>query len=282
MQPNGYPGYPYPTGPANPQMQVRYMVPPSAYRQTSPPFANQAFDRYGMMPGTVRPNSNMMQPMRYPQGTRPGYLPSGVPATPGMPPIGMPPRLPVSQQQSRSADQLQPPQPYYFNPNGLNPPPKKGAKEFKENAFTIAPDGAHSEAIKGLVSNNDINDLLKHKGTRVKVSKIYRITKTKPEAVAASSSDEELPAPYQKPPSQSQPTPYQKPPSQPQAQQQPPPPPASVQRPDSSSSSNSHCSTCSNCSCTDCRARERTRSYDDCPECRAEREREQARRRRRR
>lgn len=255
MQPNGYGAY-------NPQMQVRYMVPQGGYRQSSPPFANQAFDRYGGMQPNVRPNPNIMQPIRYPQGARPGYMPPNM----SMMSTASSPRPPVNpQQRIRPGEQLQPPQPYYFNPNGPSPrppPPKKGVKEYKDNAFTIAPDGAHSEAIKGLVSNNDINDLLKHKGTKVKVSKIYRITKTKPEIIADSSSDEELPPPIQQAPA-------------PVARA------AVVQRPVSAASSDSHCSTCSNCSCGDCRARERSHTYDDCPDCRAERERERARRQRR-
>jgi len=249
MQPNPYAAYQYPNGAYNPQMQVRYMVPRAGYPQNSPPFANQAFDRYAATQANIRPNPNIMQPIRPVQGPRPGYAPT---------PVGTSPQ----QQQ-----QLQPPQPYYYNPNGAAtprpPPPKKGVKEYKDNAFTIAPDGAHSEAIKGLVSNNDINDLLKHKGTKVKVSKIYRITKTKPEIINDSSSDEELPLPMSRGSSQIA------------------APAAVVQRPISASSTDSHCSTCSNCSCSDCRNRERSHTYDDCPECRAEWERERARRQRR-
>jgi hypothetical protein len=261
MQSYPYGSYPYPNGG---QMPVRYAV-PAGYRQSSPPFANQSFDRYATAPATVRSPPNMVQPVRYPPGYGPGgYLPPNMPMSPTSN------RMPVGNS-PRPQQQLQPPQPYYYNPYGPNggsptaslgsqiAAPKKGAKEFKDNAFTIAPDGAHSEAIKGLVSNNDINDLLKHKGTKVKVSKIYRITKTKPNIIANDSSDEELPPPIQK--------------------QQPPPQP--VQRPISSSSSGSHCSTCSNCSCSECRHEKQSHGHDDCPECRAEQEREQARRRRR-
>jgi hypothetical protein len=269
MQPNPYAPYPYPTANGG-QMPVRYMI-PNGYRQSSPPFANQSFDRYAAIPpAAVRPPPGSIQPIRYP----PGYYPPNMRMPPGSSPR-------PQQQQPKPNEQLQPPQPYYYNPygpNGASPAgslgprgqaPKKGAKEFKDNAFTIAPDGAHSEAIKGLVSNNNINDLLKHKGTKIKVSKIYRISKTKPDIPAPDSSDDDLPLPIQQP--RSQPT---LPPQQQQIQQQ-------IERPLSSSSSASHCSTCSNCSCTDCRDRKQSHTYDDCPDCRAERNREQARRQRR-
>jgi hypothetical protein len=274
MQPYPYAPYPYPN-PNGAAIPVRYMV-PTGYRQNSPPFANQSFDRYATVRAPVRPPPSMAP--RYPPGYAPGYPPRGMPMPPvsTMMPVGSPTR---PQQQRNSVEQLQPPQPYYYNPYGPNgatpappppPVPKPGAKEYKDKAFTIAPDGARSEAIKGLVSNNDINDLLKHKGTKVKVSKIYRISKTKPEIKLDSSSDDDLP-PLIESPKQQQPPPA--PP--PQQQQQP------IQRPISSSSSGSHCSTCSNCSCSDCRGRRRSHTYDDCPECRAEWKREQARRQRR-
>jgi hypothetical protein len=272
MQSNPNASYPYANGA---QMPVRYMV-PNGYRQSSPPFANQSFDRFASIAATVRPQ-NIAQPIRYPPGYRPGMpiLPAST-----MMPTGIVPQ-PPQQQQRKQSDKLQPPQPYYYNPYATGTPspraqaPKKGAKEYKENAFTIAPDGAHSESIKGLVSNNDINDLLKHKGTKVKVSKIYRITKTKHDVQEKDSSDEDLLPPIHQSPQQ----PIQQP----------------IQRPiSSSSSSSSHCSTCSNCSCSECRRRShidddcpecraRRQPYvdDDCPECRAERIREQARRQRR-
>jgi hypothetical protein len=270
MQPNPYNYNPHPYNPyANgAQMPVRYSIPPG-YGQNSPPYANQ-YDRYAAIPAAVYPAQNVPQPVRYPPGYRTGQ--SSAAST--MTPVGISPR---PQQPPKQLEQLQPPQPYYYNPYGANgktpappppPSPKKGAKEYKDNAFTIAPDGPHSESIKGLVSNNDINELLKHKGTKVKVSKIYRITKTKPNIVNDDSSDEELPirVPQPLPPP-------------------PPPLPAPIQRPISSSSSDSHCSTCSNCSCSNCRSRSRDRrrshGYDDCPECRAELNREQARRQRR-
>jgi hypothetical protein len=272
MQPHPYAPYPnayYPNA-NGAQMPVRYMI-PNGYRQNSPPFANQSFDRYASMPAVARPPQYIAQPVRYPPGYRPGFVPPGS----TMMPVGSSPRP----QQNRQSEHLQTPQQYYYNPygpNGGNPgaptvPPKKGAKEYKDNAFTIAPDGAHSETIKGLVSNNDINDLLKHKGTKVKVSKIYRITKTKPDIPVDDSSDEDLILPTRQSPQKSI-----------QQSLPPPPPPPPIQRPISSSSSDSHCSTCSNCSCSDCRDRRRSHVYDDCPECRAEFNREQVRRQRRR
>ena len=257
------------------QMPVRYAV-PQGYRQPSPPYANQSFDRYAGISGGPRPPPGITQPIRYPPGYGQGYYPPIAPtqAAPTSPRAQRP--------QRQSVDQLQPPNPYYYNPNASPGPkavpPKKGGKEYKDNAFTIAPDGAHNESIKGLVSNNDINNLLKHKGTKVKISKIYRITKTKPTALNNDSSDEEIPLPKAQ-----QPTPA--PTQMPVAVPPPPPPPAPApvqQRPVSSSSSDSHCSTCSYCSCSDCRHRTRSHTYDDCPECRAERDRERARRRRRR
>ncbi|CAF1282963.1 unnamed protein product [Rotaria sordida] len=251
QQPYPYGQYVYPNGAP---MPVRYMV-PSGQTQASPPFANQAFNRYPTVPANTYPPQNMTQPIRYP----PVY------AQPIM-------RMPYNTPQQQQQQQQQPPQPYYYNPYASNqetptassnpktPAPKKGAKEYKDNAFTIAPDGTQNETIKGLVSNNDINELLKHKGTKVKVSKIYRITKTKPEIKPDESSDEDLP-----------PVPVA--PSRPQTIQRP-------VSPSSSSSSCSHCSTCSNCSCSECRDRDRSHGYDDCPECRAEWNREQARRQR--
>lgn len=277
MQPNPYMYNAYPNG-AQP---VRYAV-PQGYRQPSPPYANQPFDRYAGMPPATRPPPGMTQPVRYPPGYGQGYY------QPAVPMQAAPTSTRAQRPPPQTPEQLQPPQPYYYNPYGVNgatptaspgpkeAPPKKGGKEFKDNAFTIAPDGAHNESIKGLVSNNDINNLLKHKGTKVKISKIYRITKTKPAALNNDSSDEEIPLPVQ------QPTPA------PASVPVPPPAsasasaPAPAQRPVSSSSSDSHCSTCSNCSCSDCRHHRRSHTYDDCPDCIAERERERTRRRRRR
>lgn len=274
MQPNPHANYGTPNGGGVP---VRYMI-PTVYRHTSPPFANQAYNRYSGQPENAQPTGNYTQPIRYPAGyvhpsTRMPYDPYTASSAYFPPPVTSP-------------EQIQPPQPYYYNPNtpaqqsSVSTPDskatasKKGVKEYKDNAFTIAPDGADVETIKGLVSNNDINELLKHKGTKVKVSKIYRITKTKPEILKDDSSDDDLPLPKDPPRSK------QSLPSAPALTPVPKSAPI-LERSSSSSSSCSHCSTCSNCSCTDCRDRRRSHTYDDCPECRAEWERGEARRRRR-
>ena len=279
MQANPYAYYPYTNGA---QVPGRYPA-PNEYRQTAPPFANPSFDRYASVSRGVYPPQNHLQPIRYPPTYTQRYMPPG-PNT--IPNGNYSQPQPQPQQVPQQSDQLQPPQPYYYNPYGANAAPtnekteapKKGTKEYKDTAFTIAPEGAHSQTIKGLVSNDEINDLLKHKGTKVKVSKIYRISKTKPVIQPPDSSDEEILPPIQQPP----------PPPQPQYQAQPAPP---VQRPISSSSSSSsrssRCSTCSDCSCSDCDSRRRRRRRrprrshidDDCPQCRAEREYERGRRR---
>ena len=273
MQPAPYPYAPYQYNNGAP-MPVRYAM-PTGYRQGSPPFANMAFDRYGNVAAGVRPAMPMMQPIR-----------------PRFPSNPMPAPVVTSPQGATPGEVLQPPTPFYYNPYGKNPPApspdtksvasKKGAKEYKETAFTIRPDGAEGETIRGLVSNNDINDLLKQRGTKVKVSKIYRITKTKPEAQQADSSDEEIPLP----------TPNQRPSLAPAAAARAAAtaaatpstaPPAASQRRSSSSSSCSTC--CSQCSCSSSDyddRRRRSHSYDNCPECRAERERDRHRQRRRR
>ncbi|CAF4806124.1 unnamed protein product, partial [Rotaria sp. Silwood2] len=132
--------------------------------------------------------------MQMPYGTPQQYQPPQPPQQYQPPQPSQQYQPPQPPQQYQPPEQLRPPQPYYYNPYASNqetptvistdpktPAPKKGVKEYKDNAFTIAPDGVQNGTIKGLVSNNDINELLKHKGTKVKVSKIYRITKTKPD-----------------------------------------------------------------------------------------------------
>jgi hypothetical protein len=272
-------------------MPVRYMLPPG-YRQDYPPFVNPSFDRYAVRPITDR-DPRMWRPGNNPPSYGPGYGQGNPPANgQGNPPANgqgnpQPQRAPTAnvnknsmQPQKRMPGQQQQPggQPYN-NPNSKDkrnpdlttsrsktPGYRKGTKEFRDTAFTIEPDGTRNNAIKGLVSNDDINNLLKHKGTKVKVAKIYRITKTKAED-DPDSSEEELP---------------------------PPPPPPPVQRPVSSSSGSSYCSLCDRpCSqclrertvhvdddCPLCRAERQRHVYDDCPECRAEQIREQARRQR--
>ena len=260
MQPYPTANYPYPN---QTTMPVRYMI-PNGYRPAAPPFNNMAMDRYATIANGVQ--STIPPPVRNP------YPNNAMRAT-----VPTPPR---AQTPAKPGEPLQPPQPYYFNPYGNNAPPvpdpkttapKKGAKEFKDTAFVIQPDGANGDPIRGLVSNNNINDLLKHKGTKVKVSKIYRITKTNTEAQQLDSSDDDIvPLP------QAQPTPALVP-----APVQPAQRPSSSSSSSSSCSSRSRCSTCSS-SCSECRSRRRPYSYDDCPECRAERRREQERKQRRR
>jgi hypothetical protein len=276
-------------------MPVRYMLPPG-YRQDYPPFVNPSFDRYAVRPITDR-DPRMWRPGNNPPSYGPGYGQGNPPANgQGNPPANgqgnpQPQRAPTAnvnknsmQPQKRMPGQQQQPggQPYN-NPNSKDkrnpdlttsrsktPGYRKGTKEFRDTAFTIEPDGTRNNAIKGLVSNDDINNLLKHKGTKVKVAKIYRITKTKAEDDPDSSEEELPPAP-------------------------PPPPP--VQRPVSvaSSSGSSYCSLCNDRPCSQClnvrtvhvdddcplcRAERQRHVYDDCPECRAEQIREQARRQR--
>ena len=245
-------------------MPVRYMI-PNGHRPVAPPFNNMAMDRYATIANGVQ--STLPPPVRNPYPPNPMRAPV--------------PPSPRAQTPGNNGEQLQPPQPYYFNPYGNNAtpapdpkaaPPKKGVKEFKDAAFVIQPDGANGDPIRGLVSNNNINDLLKHKGTKVKVSKIYRITKTNNEAQQLDSSDDDIvPLP------QAQPTPAPAPAPAPAVQQTRRRSPSSS----SSSSSSSRCSTCSS-SCSECRSYRRPSSYDDCPECRAERRREQERRQHRR
>jgi hypothetical protein len=253
MQPYSYVPYPNPNGASMPN---RYMV-PANYQQRSPPF-----DRYAGVPPVVRPTHYVPVPVRYP----PGYI-QRYPA-PGLPPQPMPTMIPVlgppRPQYGNQSHPLQPPQAYYYNPNGsteghsempLNSNPstsatKKSGKEYKNKPFT---------------DNNDMNELLKQKGTKVKISKIYRITKQKPERQDNESTDDEY-------------EPVSLESARPRTIQQLPPPPPSVyvQRAPSASSTGSHCSTCSNCSCGECRSRGQGHTYDDCPECRAEREQAQA------
>lgn len=258
---------------SNPMMptDVRYAV-PSGYRtQNVPPVANLNQERFSNIATGVYPPVNQIRPAQYPPNA----------AFNGSYPNQMRPPFPGT-----GREQVRPPEPYYYNPNGnfpnrnsQSPAPsnlttstaRRGAKEYTDKAFMIKPDGAEGETIRGLVSNDDINKLLTHKGTQVKVAKIYRITKTKSDAVVAESSDEELPTIPPLAPA-------------PPVQNEVPP---SVEKPRSrsrsrSSSSSSCCSTCSCSSCSSCRSYRRPHSYDDCPECQAERQRRRERRTRRR
>ncbi|CAF0886970.1 unnamed protein product [Rotaria sordida] len=259
MQPYPYAGYPNANGAT---MPVGYMTPRN-YQQNVPPLVNQSSDRHAGQASTLRPTQYASQPIRYPpNAVPPGYRP-GYPA-PGLPPPPMNTMMPG----------MPPNQAYYYDPNGLNPsvPPdtktqttasKKGATGHTNNPYTMGPDGTQNEAIKSLVSNGNINDLLNHQGTKVKVSKIYRITKTKPDIRKDDSSDDDL----KKVSLESARSVTNK-----------PRPPVPAQRAPSAASSCSHCSTCSNCSCSECRNQGQGNFYDDCPECRMERAREQAQR----
>ncbi|CAF0856431.1 unnamed protein product [Adineta ricciae] len=250
----------YPVAGAQP---VRYMV-PGNYGQPYPPFVNRSYDRFALMPATYRAPA-VPRPAYYPPSYGPGY---GQGAGANQPAGNQPARNQPAQTQHAptvtapkpTVQAQRPSQGGLFNPNrgkknsvssatgSKTPGLKKGAKEFKDTAFTIEPDGSKNEAIRGLVSNDDINNLLKHKGTKVKVSKIYRITKTKPEEL--SESEDEAP----------------------------PPPKPKAQRP-RSPSEDSYCSLCAaeqshvDDDCPECRAlRQQVHVYDDCPECRAQRQ----------
>ncbi|UJR14760.1 hypothetical protein I4U23_001750 [Adineta vaga] len=272
--------YPNSYAPAGPGA-VRYMV-PGAYRQPYPPFVNRSYDRFAVMPTTYRAPA-VPRATHYPPSYGPGYGQGAAPNQPGPTQPAPTQHAPTVKGNKNALQTQRPSQQNLFNPNATKnknsvaaatgtktPVLKKGAKEFKDAAFTIEPNGAQNDAIRGLVSNDDINNLLKHKGTKVKVSKIYRITKTRPEEL--SESEDEAP----------------------------PPPKAKAQRP-RSPSADSYCSQCANeqsheyddcplCraqlqqvhvydDCPECRAqRQQVHVYDDCPECRAERDRELARR----
>lgn len=271
MQPYPYGAYAPTTGATPP---VRYMIPPTGQPQHPQQlYSNTVFDRYAHVATGVRPAAPIMPPVRNPYPPNMTRMPSEQPSPA------------PSFQSQKPGEQLQPPQPYYYNPYGANstatpdskttPAQKKGAKEYKDTAFTIKPEGAEGDTIRGLVSNDDINKLLTHKGTKVKVAKIYRITKTKSDAVIADSSDDEIITPAPAPPPDPTPAPQQP------APQPPPPPP---QRPESRSSSSSCCSCCSSASCSSCNSYRyrRSHSYDNCPECQAERHRRRRRHRKRR
>ena len=275
-----YPYGPYPHGYPAP-MPIRMMV-PGGYRQNSPPFANLSFDRYAMMPGGPRPPPYMAVPLRYPAGAQPGYPPNGE-SMPGRAPTRV-----TSGTDPMPSNQARTPNPK-DTADGRNPsntiapsvsrapaPPPRGAKEFKDNAFTINPDGERGEPLRGLVSNGDINDLLKQKGTKVKVKKIYRITKTKATPQDDDDDDDADKELITRGGRGANRSPVGQRESMPQDHQQRP---SSQQRSRSSSGSSScsHCSLCSNCSCTYCRQNGQSHVYDGCPLCRLEWEREQGR-----
>lgn len=145
---------------------------------------------------------------------------------------------------------------YPYNPNALNPAVSSSGNDGK-NGVTIP---------------NNANELLNQKGTKYKVSKIYRIQKTKPYISKDDSSDDETQYIPMQPISQ---VPI------PQTAVLPPPPqpPPLIPKASSPSSNSgcstcSHCSTCTYCSCTDCRIKQKGIYYDDCPACRVGKERQ--------
>ncbi|CAF3584763.1 unnamed protein product [Rotaria socialis] len=143
-------------------------------------------------------------------------------------------------------------QSYPYNPNGMN---------------LVKPSDPNNEIMNGIISNNNSRDLIHEKDTKYKLSKIYRIQKTKPDIHKDDSSEDEskkkmlitipIVVPVQRKASSS------------------PSSSCSSSSSYSGCSTCSHCSTCSNCSCTECRTKEKGVFYDDCPACRAERERQQ-------
>lgn len=70
-----------------------------------------------------------------------------------------------------------------------------GIRDTKENKINASSsktlDAGQNQGIHGLVQNTDVNELLKYKGTKLKVSKIYRISKSKSSALVDDSSDDE-------------------------------------------------------------------------------------------
>ncbi|CAF1450974.1 unnamed protein product [Rotaria magnacalcarata] len=167
------------------------------------------------------------------------------------PPIAVPPRYRPGYPGMPST------QTYPYYPNGINP---------------VKSNDANNEIMNGIISNNNSRDLIHEKGSKYKLSNIYRIQKTKPAIHKDDSSEDEskkkIPVTIPIVVTQQ-------------------PIVAPVQRKASSSTSSSssssysgcstcsHCSTCSNCSCTECRTKENGVFYDDCPACRVDRERQQ-------
>jgi hypothetical protein len=257
MQPYAY--GPYPNGGT---MPVRNMV-PTNYQPYSPSYANQSYNNYNGVSPNARSEAQLLRypPPHVPLGYVPGYM------APGLPPPPMSAMMPIMT--SPQSQQQQHPQGYYHNPDGSygvhSAVPKNGAK------------GSENKGIQGAVGGREVKDLLKQKGTKLKVSKIYRITKHKPINQNNDSTDDEyekvsLDTPQSQPLTQRQPQFYS---VQSSVQIGPPPQSARIL---SAASSCSHCSTCSNCSCSECRTRNGGHMYDDCPECRAEQERAQSRR----
>ncbi len=231
MQPYPYITYPYPY-PNGATMPVPYMAPPN-YQQSS----------------IVHPTQYVPQLLPYPPGYPVPRLPPPHMST--MIPIVPPPQL---------QKQFQHPQAYYYNHNGVNP-----AVPYNSKAPAAVPkkDTKENKEIKTLVLNNNTNDSLKHKSTRVKLSKIYRNSKNKPSFQDNDSSDDEY---EQIPLDSARPQTFKYSTTQTKRST------AHTQRLPSAASNCSHCSACTNCSCTECRYQNKGHIYDDCPQCRQQNE----------
>jgi hypothetical protein len=227
MQPYPYGAYPNAHGAA---MSAQYMVPPN-YQRSYPPSA-------------------------VPSGYRPEFNPVGLPPPPMsvMMPIMSSPR---PQHQPEYRQQVNNPREYHRNP-AVSTDSKKDPKGSKHNRAI----GAENKRIQDLLGNNELR---KHKGTKLKESKTYQISKKKSDEQKNDSSDNDESLNNVRPVLFS---------IQSSSQDRPP---LHNDRILSAASSCSHCSTCSNCSCSHCRDTQGGHIYDDCPECRAEQEREQAR-----
>ncbi len=246
MQPYAYAAYPNPNSAT---MPVHYMA-PTNYPQSSPPFVNQSLNHYTGIPTTGQPIQYAPQPLNYPVEY--------------MMPILPPHPMPIVSQQ------FQHPQGYYYNSNasnGVNPTALSDAK----TTAAVKKKGAKSQGSKNLVANNNANNLLKQKGTKVKLSKIYRISNKNPGFQDNDSSDDE----YEQVPLDS-PQPRTLKQSSIQFKRLS----TQIQRIPSAASSCSHCSTCTNCSCSACHNPNGEHVYDDCPQCRAEWEYQQVQSRR--
>ncbi len=249
MQSYPYVTYPYATGATVP---INYMT-PAHYQQNQPLYVNQSYNHYGRIPATV-PYVSQQAPYH-------------------LPPISnrMPMMLQPQQQQQPYIQHFQYPQMNYYNPNGFNGvrpvapvknAPKKAVIDLKDNPS----DSKANRAINRRTSNKDMNDLSKNKGTQVRVSRIRRRSKRNNDFQDDSSDDEFERIPLGSPRPERLKLPLA--PSKRLAAQN--------QRRSLTMSSCSHCSTCTNCSCSECRHQNGRHFYDDCPQCRAELEREKA------
>lgn len=207
---------------------------------------------YSYIPG---PNGTMV-PVRYmppPPNYQPVYPVNYAPQPMHYQPVYPTPNVPMMPYVIPS--QYPPVQQYYY-PNMSHLRPSRLPQK-KDDKLGATSDSKQNKGLQGLVgANSDVNELLKQKGTKIKLSKIYRITKKKhnPQDDDDDTSDDE----YEQLPIDSARTSSLQPSALP------------YPRIPSATSSCSHCSTCSNCSCSDCRIQNGGHLYDDCPECRAQ------------